>query len=195
MKHALIIDRRVAGIIRWLERLKQSYSSGALEIALMDAECARADLEDLRQDVWSKVQPAEIREEQSFSRLINFSKVAFLAVLIVLFAVVPIAKDGQIPATVIEHDRSELVLAEPILIVNEVNEHKEDKAVSSKPKKSAVSKSSTPKKASATSSNTNMIAKTDTVKPEKTVAYDKVFSLVQTGQRALKNNGSVIEIK
>ena len=44
----MLVEKRVAGIIRWLERLKKSYSSGALESALMDAECARADLENLR---------------------------------------------------------------------------------------------------------------------------------------------------
>ena len=45
------MDRRIAGIIRWLERFQSSYRSGAIESALMDAECARADLEDLRSDV------------------------------------------------------------------------------------------------------------------------------------------------
>ena len=33
------------------------------------------------------------------------------------------------------------------------------------------------------------------VNQQKAVAYDKVFSLMQTGQRALKNNSSVIKIK
>ena len=49
------MDRRIAGIIRWLERFQSSYRSGAIESALMDAECARADLEDLRSDVWRSV--------------------------------------------------------------------------------------------------------------------------------------------
>ena len=205
MKHVLIIDRRVAGIIHWLERLKQSYSSGALEIALMDAECARADLEDLRQDVWSKVQPVETREKKFFSRLINFSKIAFLAVLVVLLMVVPIAKEVRMPVTLIEHEESKLEekseQTKPVLIVQEIKDYKEDKAVSSKPKKSNANKSSAPRKNAASSQNSNMVAKADNVnvknsaKPEKTVAYDKVFSLVQTGQRALKNNSSVIEIK
>ena len=52
----MLADKRIDGIIRWLERLKKSYKSGAMESALMDAECARADLEMLRQEVWSTAQ-------------------------------------------------------------------------------------------------------------------------------------------
>lgn len=58
------MDRRIAGIIRWLERFQSSYRSGAIESALMDAECARADLEDLRSDVWRSVgavRPSRVR--------------------------------------------------------------------------------------------------------------------------------------
>ena len=45
------MEKRVAGIVRWLERFQRSYKSGSMESALMDAECARADLETLRRDV------------------------------------------------------------------------------------------------------------------------------------------------
>ena len=200
MKHAVLIDKRVAGIIRWLERLKQSYSSGALESALMDAECARADLENLRQDVWAKVNPEEIQETKIFSRLIHASKIAFLAMLVVLSAVFPIAKDVQITVIATEQDKAELVLAEPILIVREDTQPEEKATLAkvldnAKPKKSVASKSPAPKKNAVSSQKIAANTKTSNIKQEKTVAYDKVFSLVQTGQRALKNNSSVIEIK
>ena len=57
MNEIKLLDKRVAGIIRWLERLKKSYSAGSMENALMDAECARADLENLRLDVWANLDP------------------------------------------------------------------------------------------------------------------------------------------
>ena len=189
MKNALLVDKKVAGIIRWLERLKQSYSSGALENALMDAECARADLENLRQDVWSKVMPVENHESKKFSPwLITFSKAAFLAVLVILLNVVPIAKDVQVPEPVVTQATREIeiILAEPVVVARDV------KTVNTPTKKTAAAKSSTPKKSSSTSTK---IENTKPVQKEKTVAYDKVFSLVQTGQRALKNNSSVIKIK
>ena len=199
MRHAVLIDKRVAGIIRWLERLKQSYSSGALESALMDAECARADLENLRQDVWAKVNPEEIQEAGNCSRFMYLSKIVFLAMLVVLSAVFPIAKDVQIQVPVIEHDKAELVLAEPILVISENTETEKEtlaKIDNVKPRKSVASKSPATKKNNAPSQKvTTNVVKVENTKSEKTVAYDKVFSLVQTGQRALKNNSSVIEVK
>ncbi len=197
MKHAALIDKRVAGIIHWLERLKQSYSSGALESALMDAECAKADLENLRQDVWAKVNPEEIHGAKTFSWLMYFSKIAFLAMLVVLLAVFPIAKDiHQIPVSIVERDEAEIVLAEPILVISENTEKEISAKIDNvKSQKTVASKSSVQKKNTPVSKKVTANAKTDKIKPEKTVAYDKVFSLVQTGQRALKNNSSVIEIK
>ena len=189
MKHAVLIDKRVAGIIRWLERLKQSYSSGALESALMDAECARADLENLRQDVWAKVNPEEIQETKIFSRLIHASKIAFLAMLVVLSAVFPIAKDVQITVIATEQDKAELVLAEPILIVREdtqrnigfhylqIGEQTNDLEALAK--------------------GFNTLWETFRREPH-SEDINKLLEFaqkVQTGQRALKNNSSVIEIK
>lgn len=121
MRH-LVIDRQIAGIIKWLERLKGSYSSGAMEKALMEAECARADLEYLRQDVWDKVKPGSLslfRRHKFLSALIAFSRPAFLALLIILLAVVPISR--EIPAPAVKYDRSKIVLAEPVLIIREDN--------------------------------------------------------------------------
>ena len=116
MRH-LVIDRQIAGIIKWLERLKKSYSSGATESALMEAECARADLEFLRQDVWDKVRPGSFRRNKFLSALIAFSRPAFLALLIILLAVVPISR--EIPAPAVKYDRSKIVLAEPVIIIRE----------------------------------------------------------------------------
>lgn len=95
---AVLVDKKVAGIIRWLERLKTSYSSGAMESALMDAECARADLENLRLDVWATLEPKTQTGNKFFSRVMNFSRVASLTALIVLTAVFPISKEVQAPA-------------------------------------------------------------------------------------------------
>ena len=52
------LEKRTDAVIRWLERMKIAYSSGAVESAYMDAECARADLEDLRSDVFAVMKPS-----------------------------------------------------------------------------------------------------------------------------------------
>lgn len=83
----------------------------------MEAECARADLEFLRQDVWDKVKPGSFRRNKFLSALVAFSRPAFLALLIILLAVVPISR--EIPAPAVKYDRSKIVLAEPVIIIRQ----------------------------------------------------------------------------
>ena len=204
MRYALV-DKRVAAIIRWLERLRQSYNAGAVESALMDAECARADLENLRRDVWTEVMPEELRVNKNFSRLISFSKAAFLAVLIILVAVVPLSKEKTAPA--LEYDKKSIVLAEPVIIIREydVNENiniteteAPAAAKNKKNPKTPILKKTQAITASEKSQKIERAEKYEKVeKNEKAVAYEDIFSLMQTGQRALKNNNdnSVVKIK
>ena len=198
---AVLVDKKVAGIIRWLERLKKSYSSGAMESALMDAECARADLENLRLDVWATIDPNAKKDNKIFSHIVNFSRITSLALIIVLMAVFPISKEIQAPA--LEYQKNEVTLAEPIVIVreekinlsdnnnvNEVRITNNNNIKSKKPVKTANIKKSLP-----VVPEKNEKHEKKPVNQQKAVAYDKVFSLMQTGQRALKNNSSVIKIK
>ena len=117
--------------------------------------------------------------------------IAGLMILVLLMAVVPLSR--ELPAPVVELDKSEVVLAEPIIIIREEDPVTEavapTRTVSAQPaKKPAPQKRKTSPK--------RQQAKPDT-KPEPagTVPYDKVYSLIQTGQRALKNNTSVIKIQ
>lgn len=194
---SVLVDKKVAGIIRWLERLKKSYSSGAVESALMDAECARADLENLRLDVWATLEPKNRTGNKFLSGVINFSRVASLAVLIVLLAVFPISKDVKAPAVVFE--KSEVTLAEPIIVIRE--EKINDNAIEAN--NINVVNNAKPKRAPAKIANVKKnlpqpaekITRAPAEVHQKAVAYDKVFSLMQTGQRALKNNSSVIKVQ
>lgn len=189
------VEQRVAGIIKWLERLKKSYSSGAMESALMDAECARADLEDLRQDVWAKAfnPPSAQKNNAVFSRVINAARTFSLSVIIVMASVVPLSRDVKAPAVEPFNSVKASVLHKGPIVV-----FREDEAPAPKPEpkmseaapKKQTSQKRTPSKRAQTP------AKTDTSpKPAVAVPYDKVYSLIQTGQRALKNNSSVIKIQ
>ena len=188
----MFVEKRVAGIIRWLERLKQSYSSGAIESALMDAECARADMEDFCQSLalWSKVRP-----EASKTVWINsFVRAIPLAAIIVMMMVIPLSKEIMPPLTA-EQPVEEIVLAEPVIVIRE-EEEVEDEA------KPVLRKSAPAQKRQAATKRT---AKAQPSKPQTSasktgrqntasVAYDQVFSLLQTGQRALKNTSTVIKL-
>lgn len=83
------MEKRVAGIVRWLERFQRSYKSGAMESALMDAECARADLETLRRDVWSSLGPSRVPRRR---RGMLVSRAVLSAFLVVLATSVPVSE-------------------------------------------------------------------------------------------------------
>ena len=188
----MLVEKRIAGINRWLERLKQSYSSGAMENALMDAECARADLEALRQTVWSKVRPSAPRGKGVYPAL----KAAFLAVLVVMTAAVPLAREVSVPA--VEYSVDELVLAEPIIVVREPEHAEQTEQKPEQPRTPSRSQKQTAQKRQAPAKRTAPSPAPSPAAPAvktKSVAYDKVFSLLQTGQRALKNNSSVIKLQ
>ena len=221
MRHALV-DKRVAGIIRWLERLKQSYSSGAMENALIEAECAKADLEILRADVWNKIstfsdlnEPIETKRNKIFGNIINFSKIGFLTLIIILTAVFPISREpfAEQSTRIIEEDKTQLVLAEPVQIIYEepvaklanLKTQETYKAAKNDVQKTQKNQSKiqavqtapkTQKKQAVENVEKNeRIEKAEKIeKIEKKVAYEELFSLMQTGQRALKNNNSVVKI-
>ena len=197
MKHAAV-DKKVAGIIRWLERLNESYKSGSMESALMDAECAKADLENLTQDFWEKVKPKEIKRRERKSIFV-FLRPAFVAVLMLMMMVAPLSRDAALSlpeslpvvAEVPVHP-AEVVAEVPLAVsVVEVKEEKPE-TPSPAPKRAA-------KKAAAKRTQTAAAQKAPREAPKvakaKTVPYDKVFSLMQTGQRALKNNNSVVKVQ
>ena len=164
-----------------------------MESALMDAECARADLEVLRQEVWSTTRarvvhtPSHIKGKAGVGFVL---RTLSLAAVIVMSYVVPLAKD--VPSVVIEHNPETLTLAEPIVIVREEVPAGEAPA--------AQQRAPSPKKAAAKRTTPAQPRKRAQVQPSakpspvRTVPYDKVFSLVQTGQRALKNTSTVIKL-
>lgn len=188
------VEKRVAVIIKWLERLKKSYSSGAIESALMDAECARADLEDLRQDVWAKVTPSVQRNSAMISRMMGYARTFSLSVIIVMASVVPLSHEVKVPAA--DPIKSVNVSTGPIVVFREyeapitASEPKPDLKTSDAAMKKQPSQKRTPSKRPQPTTKPEMRPK-----PAATVPYDKVYSLIQTGQRALKNNSSVIKIQ
>ena len=175
------LEKRADGVIRWLERMKSAYSSGAVESAYMDAECARADLEDLRSEF---LRPKDSNKGMGF--LLTFSRAVFLAFMIVMVTVMPLSRDNMVmieTEPVIEAAPEVVMLPEP-QVKPEPLPKKSRKA---QPVKRTVQPTVTAPVKSA--------SKPKVSPPTKTVAYDKVYSLVQTGQRALKNDRSVIKVK
>lgn len=196
MRHShSVVDKRVAAIIRWLERLKKSYKDGAIESALMEAECARADIETLRNDVWQKVKPVKHVRHKSSGFMIRMFKSVSLSVIVILLYVAPLAKD-KVPVQSVSDEIKAVMPPKPIKIIR-VTEQQQDKPAPKAQTQTSVSRRASRRTSSQTRKqavNTKTSSATHN-ESAKTVPYDKVFSLVQTGQRALKENSSVINVK
>ncbi|MCR4818487.1 MAG: hypothetical protein K5841_05980 [Fretibacterium sp.] len=188
------IERRTAAIIRWLERFQKSYRAGAMESALMDAECARADLEDLRLDVWQRIGrvsvPRRLRGGAVCGLLLS-------TLLIVMATASPIARrEGFTPSA------AQAPLSRPPVAAESKSPAHSDLQLKawtsvSPPAQKAARREARPqkkerpaRKAAAEPAREAVTAR----HPARVVPDGKLFSLVQTGARALKNEDPVIKI-
>lgn len=185
------MDRRIAGIIRWLERFQSSYRSGAIESALMDAECARADLEDLRSDVWRSV--GAVRPSRVRRAVVGW--LSSLVLLAVLAVPSPLSREeGLTP-------RREVRAA-----VQEPERRVETPPPAPAEAAPAPATSHAVRAEKRPASGRRTRAATAAPKPEGAAAvrpaprdggvvpYDTMFLLLQTGARALRNEGPAIRI-
>ena len=173
------LERRIDAVIRWLERMKAEYRRGAVESAYLDAECARADLEYLRVNMFSGMRPISAGKSSIIPQVI------FLSMIIVMTTVVPISRE-KVPV----YPKEPVILAEPVAMAEAVD----PAPIPTKPKPSKSRKVQPVKRVTQSQTPTPPIVK-PTPKPEKTPAYDSVYMLLQTGQRALRNDKSVIKVK
>ena len=195
MKRA-VVEKRADAVIRWLERLKKSYSSGAVETAFMDAECARADLENLRHDVLMKLPVIQVNKTGG---AVKFLRIAFLACIIVMTMLSPVSRD------IVNHESDNPVISEPIIVISEYEAEKPQNQNQAQKQAKTQAVSRPRKNQPQTAKQTERPLKAEKPqkpekpekleKHEKTVAYDKVYSLLQTGRRALSDNNSVIKVK
>ena len=191
------LDKRAAGVIKWLERFQHEYKSGAIESALMDAECARADLEALRQDVWSSVDVNNKKFKFNFKFAFG---IALAALSMVLMTALPIAKDLNNLKII------ELEVKEPENKINEINLKINNNIAENSVKlnnnnlnknlnKNLKLKAKAVKPAKPEKSVKNIKADKAVKSGAKALPYDKMFSLLQTGARELRGSSSAIEIK
>ena len=117
--------------------------------------------------------------------------------IVILFSVSPIARD-IVPVQSVKEEMNSLIEPKPIIVIREDEKHEVRTAAKTSTTITASSKrqsrrQTAQKKSEKPAVNTRTVTSNQTA--QKTVPYDKVFSLVQTGQRALKENNSVINIK
>ena len=210
------MEKRVAGIVRWLERFQRSYKSGAMESALMDAECARADLETLRRDVWSSLGPSRVPRRR---RGMLLSRAVLSAFLVVLATSVPVSElrrrmeepppvhDSLFAWTALSVRGSRGAFDEdwggrdaashfPLGMSGErknLSVSPGDRASAAPLRRPSAGMGERPVKRVPNSAGNERAGRAKAANGKK-VPYETVFSLLQTGERVLKNEEPVIAV-
>jgi hypothetical protein len=222
MWEAKSMEKRIAGIIRWLERCLKAYKTGALESALMDAECARADVELLRDEVWKKLEKRYAAKTQRWGAWLPV-KAAFLAVLAVLAAATPLF-ENTLPEQRTFRERQdtralEWVTPDEKTLLSNLRKHLSDsnsfasssfaldlpfeaikKEAKEETEETGSTKAVVPAKKNAAARKTSSPEPGVGVKIKGTqeaqrIPYDRILSLVQTGEKAMKHQASIITIE
>ncbi|GHS95938.1 hypothetical protein AGMMS50276_13410 [Synergistales bacterium] len=168
------MEKRIIAVIKWLERSLKSCRDGQVESAMMDVECARADMERLRSEVWADISR---RYERKKSR--PRALVCFLGVLFVLALCEPLRPDSGGFARV---KRDSLEITRTVTLQGQDDDEPKS-AQKSKPQGAA--RTSKPKPAP---DPTQKAA-------EGEISFERVASLLQTGEKALKNGSPIIKIE
>lgn len=203
------MERRIAGIIRWLERCLSAYRAGAWESMLMDAECARADLDRLRDDVWTALEERHAAGARRRPAVV-FLKASGLALAIVLAAATPLAllQEGRVfsePAVSLEW-----VTPDEKALLGNLRRHLSE----SNPFASSVARDSVVRDGESrengagprgTLPEAGRATRSVTAVPEERrgrdgadasfYSYDRIITLVQAGEKALKNEQPMIKIE
>ena len=84
------MEKKIARITRWLDRCVKACSACAWQSALLDMECAKAELEEVRADLWARAEgaPAPLNVAGDMWR---FACVSCLSLLLVLSVAAPLA--------------------------------------------------------------------------------------------------------
>lgn len=77
------MERRIGRIVRWLDRCAKACSAGSWQSALMDMECAKAELEGVRQDLWARAEgnPAGSRVVRRTGRAVTAAALGLALVM------------------------------------------------------------------------------------------------------------------
>ena len=199
------MEKRVAGIIRWLERCVKAYKSGAVESALMDAECARADIETLRCDLWKKLEGCPDTRARRFNS-VKAAEALLWAVGITLITATPLALQQE---RLTRENRAgvnvtlEWVTADERELLSNVRRRPEETVALVVSDVPIVEPQVLPAHAAEPVRRRNPEPpplrsepqQREQIAPEMHLPYDRILSLIETGERAMKNDSPAIRVE
>ncbi|NLM71359.1 MAG: hypothetical protein GX181_05310 [Synergistaceae bacterium] len=202
------MDKKIVRICRWLERCAKACSAGSWGSALMDVECAKAELEDARSEIWARaeaerVAPAPKRGAKAF-------RVALVGTAMLFALAAPLAMQsyGPVPAQVVaEENVLEWVTADEKAVLDalrkslseanlawlsEMREAETDADLGLPPADEA-GRGSAGRKVAARREAPPVVEAKPSSPPA--VELDSILALVQIGQKALREREPTIQIQ
>lgn len=192
-------EKRADAVIKWLERLKKSYRSGAVESAFLDAECARAEIEDLRASIFSGFSDRKNmgKNHKCSKFFLLITRVFILSTALIMVMVSPLSREIKIsipasnPDFFTEKKVEKIEMIQKAEKISEKISEKIEKAEKTgKTEKTKSKNIRVSRKISRTPSSRKLSSHQPQTKPErtKTVAYDRLNELIATGKKALKSD-------
>lgn len=206
------MEKKIRKVQKWLERCVLACRSGSWENALAEMECANAEMEMARKDLWARVSEEGMHGKKGVITLFpDFVLAGGLALLLVLFTAVPVSRlhiSAFIPSTDDRDLKVEFVNSEEEVILQALR-----RSLSENGFRETVFTDSSQTDMSGRSEMTRdgmeqVHAVPDPVRSVKVVAQmpvnkneqtdldmERLLTLVQVGEKALRESGPAIEIQ
>lgn len=193
------MENKIRKVQRWLERCVDACKSRSWENALADMECATAELESARKELWSVVDGsrAAARSRRRSKRL----EASFVATILVLMSAIPVAmpepmkrvvqsmgwEDQRAMLEFVTRDEKALItsLRKSLSSANRLEEI-EDREGLSQTSTTQVSVASVPKE------EIKFVRGKNADDVDGPIALDEVVQLLEIGQKALRRNEGFI---
>ena len=214
------MERKFARIYRWLERCAKACSAGSWGSALADMECAKAELEEVRGEIWARAEesmtPRPTRREATALR------VAFVCSILIFASAAPLAMQSQGPVVqsvaagpgldAMAENRLEWVTADEKALLDALRKSLSDANLEWMAKKQEFDGTDAPAEAPADARTAGRVAyvaapsrkgreapahveRVSAVAAPETAELDSILSLVQIGRKALRGEESPIQFQ
>lgn len=206
------MEKKIRKVQKWLERCVLACRSGSWENALAEMECANAELEMARKDLWARVSEEGMHGKKGVITLFpDLVLAGGLALLLVLFTAVPVSRlhiSAFIPSTDDRDLKVEFVNSEEEVILQalrrSLSENGFRETVFTDSRQSDMSGRSEMTRDGMEEvhavpdpvSSVKVVAQMPVNKNEQTdLDMERLITLVQVGEKALRESGPAIEIQ
>lgn len=183
------MEKDLKRVNRWIDRCIAACRNNKWDSALAEVECARAELESARENIWERASGSQRQFPVGQVFALSFRSLA-VAVLVVMVAALPISTGGYAPIGVGAGSlRLELVTSDEQSVLKALRTSLSDMnfARETQPRENVIHQGN--RVLPRDEKNDPAALPQDTG----TVAIDEILTLLEIGQRALRGEGIVIQ--